>query len=477
MNPTERQPFDDAWRDALAGAELAPAPHVWASVEGALNAAENQRHKKRAVFYQRMAAAILLMSLAAGVTVYQRWPAEEAEVAQQVSPASGTGLASENAMTPMDERATSKSPDGATDSESNDHARHDAPGGSTAIRSARQSLTSQRFTSRQKSSVRSDSHALMASNGETEPNTRPTEVATNVNETNASDTPTASHIISGSIASPAAPADSAMASKGLTPEEEQALVRQLLGEEPTEEEPKERKITRGAWASVGASGGSYSPGAAPPNTPPVANMLSPGGAALENERAAQGTSYTVGFAFGKPVGSRWMLQAGVSYVNQQIDYTSNVTAVGFSNTAMAFASDASRLENVAALQLTTPYIINSTSEFVSVPVQVGYRVVRKKIGVLLNTGVATDFFVRNSLVDQSGRAETVRQSAGSESAYRSVTWSGLGNVEVSYQLAERYWLALVPGVRYSLSNVTRAETTVYQPLVLDVGFRFRYQFN
>ncbi len=277
-----------------------------------------------------------------------------------------------------------------------------------------------------------------------------------------------------------ASADSAtVEAKNLTPEEERELVRKLLGDEQPLE-PKRQNESRGMWAALGASGGSYSPGALPDHTALMSGTVTPGSALAANptsERATRGKAYSVGFSLGRPVGDRWMVQAGAMYMNQQIDYTSNITAISPFNTATAFTADALQRGNVASLQLTTPYVINSVSEFVSIPVQVGYRAVDRKIGVMISTGVATDFFVRNTLIDQSGRAETVRQSAGSESAYRPVTWAGLGNVEVSYRLARNYSLAVVPGIRYSLGDVSRADDSVYQPLVLDVGFRFRYQFD
>ncbi|MEQ9413892.1 MAG: hypothetical protein RIF39_08675, partial [Cyclobacteriaceae bacterium] len=104
--------------------------------------------------------------------------------------------------------------------------------------------------------------------------------------------------------------------------------------------------------------------------------------------------------------------------------------------------------------------------------------VDRKIGLQLNAGVSTDFFLNNTLKDDSGLTESYTQSAGDGSPYRSVNWSGLMGLELSHQLADRYQVALVPGIRYALSSVLKDDARVsYNPLVLDVGLRLKYIFK
>ncbi|MCU0419080.1 MAG: hypothetical protein MUC38_05420 [Cyclobacteriaceae bacterium] len=477
MKHTERQPFDDAWREALTGAESTPSERVWTAVEGALNAAENQRNKRRAVFYQRLAAAMLLFSVASGIIAYENWPTEDVLVQNPINREDGGGLPSETSILP---------PAGAPATPADSSPEAGAGRGREDVAGANASPENQQRHRGQKAAdgpskfVRKPSHrtrsGALAAGDVPQQAGRATPYTADGSQP---DFQSGVLIAQTDEGRQALHADSAThITQSLTPEEEKALVRKLLGESEPAEQPERKKKQRGTWAALGASGGSYAPGALPNQTAVMSTMLRPTGASSPdpaNERASTGTSYSLGLSLGTVMGSRWRLQAGIAYVNQQIDYTSNVTAIGPSNTPLAFASDAASLTNVASLQVTTPYVINSISEFVSVPVQLGYQCVDKRIGVIISTGVATDFFARNTLVDRSGRADTFRQSAGSESAFRSVTWSGLGNVEVSYQLAERYSLALVPGVRYALSNVSRADDNFYRPVVLDVGFRLRYQ--
>jgi hypothetical protein len=116
-------------------------------------------------------------------------------------------------------------------------------------------------------------------------------------------------------------------------------------------------------------------------------------------------------------------------------------------------------------------------EIVSIPVQAGYMIVDRRLGWQINAGVSSDFFLKNILEDKSGQRERFTQSAGSESPYRSVNWSGLMNTEVSYRIGNHYRLSLVPGVRYSFNSILKDPTDNGRPIVLDVGFRFKYLFD
>jgi len=101
--------------------------------------------------------------------------------------------------------------------------------------------------------------------------------------------------------------------------------------------------------------------------------------------------------------------------------------------------------------------------------------VDRKIGWQLNTGVATDIFIRNTLTDASGNASRFSQGAGDNSPYRSVSWSGLLGTELSYKVAKQYRFSVVPSMRYSVNSVLKSSSS--NPMVLDIGFRFRYIFK
>src|SRR5205085_3808504 len=66
MQNSERQPFDESWRSAFDGANMAPSDKLWNSIEADLAGNETTIMKKRVVFYQRLAAATVFFALLSG---------------------------------------------------------------------------------------------------------------------------------------------------------------------------------------------------------------------------------------------------------------------------------------------------------------------------------------------------------------------------------------------------------------------------
>jgi hypothetical protein len=181
-------------------------------------------------------------------------------------------------------------------------------------------------------------------------------------------------------------------------------------------------------------------------------------------------------AMGKKISKRWTIMTGVNYLTQSVGYSSNQAING----NQAFLADLSSQKNVsnAASNFTSSYNVNSVNEFVSIPLQAGYQIVQRKFGLQLNTGIASDIFVRNSLVDPSGKLATYTEAAGENSAYQNINWTGLLGTELSYKISSQYRFSLVPGMRYSFQSIVKPTVgSTINPLVWDVGFRLRYNFK
>jgi len=258
-----------------------------------------------------------------------------------------------------------------------------------------------------------------------------------------------------------------------------AKVEELKSDE--EKKVVKKVVEENWWAAVSGSAGSYDPngGAATSssllrNAP--AGTFSP--SASQNNTASLGTAYSYGVNFGKRITPRWVLISGVGFLSQSINYPSN-QAVFNASQAQAFSADASKLSNsngTTAAPINS-YELNSINEFITVPLQAGYLIVNKKIGVQLNAGVASDIFVRNSLVDPTSRLSTNTQTAGENSTYRTFNWTGLVGTELSYRISNHYRISVIPGMRYSFNSILKPTVgSTITPLIWDVGFRFRYIF-
>jgi hypothetical protein len=233
------------------------------------------------------------------------------------------------------------------------------------------------------------------------------------------------------------------------------------------------------WASLGASTGTYNPNAGSLSSVAEANAdASSPKAAVYSQPSSGGTAFSFGMSAGKKIAERWVLQTGFNYFNQSLNYTSNVASLSPSNRASAYSSQFDAGLSSGYFALTSPYTVNNSIELFSVPIQAGYMVVNRKVGVQVNTGISTDFFVRSTLVDESGQFDKFTQSAGDDSPIRPINWSGLFSTEMSYRIGDHYGVAVVPGMRYSFAPLSKpGEGSIGNVLIWDIGFRLRYHFK
>ena len=72
MEDMERK-FEEEWRKAMEGAEVQPSEEAWLAMQSELIAAENQKMKHKVLFYQRLAAASVLLALLLGALGFYSW--------------------------------------------------------------------------------------------------------------------------------------------------------------------------------------------------------------------------------------------------------------------------------------------------------------------------------------------------------------------------------------------------------------------
>jgi hypothetical protein len=234
-----------------------------------------------------------------------------------------------------------------------------------------------------------------------------------------------------------------------------------------QDEEKKTAANEKLWASVGFGGGSYKP-----NRELHWNDNN-------SAESARGESYSVGVNVAGKISSRLIVQGGISYLAQSADFSSSGSNNG-NATMDEFVtpgqfSQSSGPNNGAGIE---PYTVNSSLQFVTIPVQVGYLVVDRAFGIQVNGGIATDLFISNTLSPESDSYQKVTQPAGKDSPYRTVNFSGLLGTEISYRIAQHYRISVNPGLRYSLNSIYKqgiaAEIT---PVTVDVSLRFRYIFK
>lgn len=245
---------------------------------------------------------------------------------------------------------------------------------------------------------------------------------------------------------------------------------------------KERSASREKlWTSVGFAAGAFNAinsGQAAPQSNTLLTFAN--NSAVQNQTRASGVAYSMGISMGTQVSERWVVQGGVTYLTEMSDYTST-QAVQESGTFKAASVNqfrsASNLDVNEKFIPTAPYTVNNSNEYLSIPLQAGYILVKKKVQWQLNAGVSTDLFLQNT-VDPEGNIAKTTSDAGDDSPFRTVNFSGLIGSEVSYRFSDHYRIGLNPGLRYPLNSIYKDNLGLESsPLTFDIGLRFRYIFK
>lgn len=457
MKNMERQASENSWRNSFEKAELDPGENVWINVQLGLEREKGLMLKRRVTFYQTLAAASVIMALAVGSFVFLKTNKETQEVASadvnknQIRSYSPKGKADER----VEESINNKS-------------------GSNLIASARK-------IKREAIAVAADDGSQEFSTSASQRNNDPqTHRVAAINDASLIGTfhrslPLLTNMApSRLIAAKSVDADPVTAMLAKL----DRLERDLRGDENEKESPDHERI----WTSVGFAAGTFRNTNTSVNT---ASMMTTGFRTamepIENEAGAAGTTYSVGMNVGAKIATRWLILGGLNYLTQSSDYIANsvVSNADFSSFSPATMSE---IDNDAGADrriiASAPYSVNNNIRFLSFPLQAGYLLIDRDLGVQLNAGVATDMFLQSTASAEGEALRDSRQRIGDESPYRAVNFSGLLGTEISYKLGEHYRIAINPGVRYALSNMYRSAIDVKaSPFAFDVGLRFRYIFK
>ncbi len=449
MKDLNNQKFEESWRKALADGEIDPSPSVWSNIELDFMQAEGDTMKSKVAFYKWVAAASVFLVLFLGGAFYYTTKTDDRQIANASKP--NEEISSQNNIVkPENENGDlAISGNEGKSKQTKEDRKQIKDDGKPTEGDVRLSLATvldvpkESFAAQQEkpivvvNSLRSRSEQIAAINLFEE-------------------VPAVVHgkIVLPRLGLPAMPAAFMNSSK-------------------------KNRQSEDLWASVGVAAGSYKPGSLSGSnsafqSSPLALADGTGKGAGYSDPSSVGTAYSAGFAMSKRVFSRWVLQSGVNYISQSIGYTSNYVSSSTNNQSKAFVAEYANASSLA-VTITNPYEINSEINVVSLPIQTGYLIVDRKIGWQMNTGVAADFFVKNTLTDQSGNLDRFSQGSGEDSPYRAISWAGLLGTELSYKVAKQYRVSVVPSMRYSLNSVLKSTSAnSSNPLVMDIGFRFRY---
>lgn len=484
MKNSGRQKFEELWQEAFEGSETSPSDSVWSNIELKL---DNEKMKRRVIYYQRLAAASVLFALLVGIGGVRYWNRDSSGhlALEQRSDQAEKSTTTTNKRNSEEERikhelkSTNESSDPLIEKQEDHELLKEVKPG---VDNQHHPGIQQKDNTIKQLQITTGIRSIAALTSPED------ELAKAREERLISETdPLSESLLFYSPLRlsqnklPEVASDKKEEKKTDSPHTTSVLSAEQYHEKQAEEK---KENAESLWIAFGAAGGSYNPGSATPSSQALNSSLASRNSftnltAPQSSRSSAGSAYSIGFSVGRKVADRWVVQTGVNYLNQIINYTSNFATQSTGNANQLKASQADyAAQSTAPVTITQPYKINSNMEFVSIPAQVGYLIIDRKIGLQLNAGVASDIFLRNTLQDQSGQSRKYSQSSGAESPYRSLNWAGLASTELSYRMSKQYRISLMPGFRYSLQPALKSQSgTSSNPLVLDIGFRFRYIFQ
>ena len=438
----ESKRFEESFKDAFDGAEIAPSASVWANVELDLEKAAGGKIKRSLIMFQLLAAASAVFALGIGATYYlNTQPVNSNELTIKTETQQTKEIKSGNSTDPNPNKAPA----------------HNTENSNRVIVSD-QSNIKRSVNRTERIEESSTERVLLLDRIGNEHGTLP------LDGKKISKTELAS-LIETNRPRLVLPKDE----EPVAPDPGMLLLAQLKDREKQyqQEDKKKDKSTEKIWTSVGFSAGSYKPKASSGVV-----SLNAGDTRLQGEEVS-GSSYSASVNVGGKISKRFIVQGGVSYLTQNADFTSTAAINGGASLNEFVSQD-----NFKQFQTTTPYTVNSNLQFISIPVQAGYLILDHAFAIQVNGGVATDFFISNTLTPDNKDFEKVTQGAGSDSPYRTVNFSGLLGTELSYRIANRYRISLNPGLRYSINSIYKSEVAAeIAPVTYDVSLRFRYIFK
>lgn len=237
------------------------------------------------------------------------------------------------------------------------------------------------------------------------------------------------------------------------------------------------------WAGIDVAGGQFDP-----NVPSGDGAISSlnGQADFRSafnqsfESVTPGSSYSFNVNVGKKIAKRWMLQSGLSYLNYSSHTTTNTYFVDNNNlkTAAFYNLSSDDLDNVATIENAANINLNSSLEFISVPIKAGYVLLNKKVSVILLAGVSSDFFLANRVKADDDSFADIVIKGGDESPYNKVHFNGLMSTQVRYQFSENYSLTLEPSYAVAINSLTKIDRYASSlPNVFNLGLGLKYHFR
>lgn len=476
--------FEQIWAGAFENAEMSPSPELWIRLDSHLANADATRSKGRLLFFQLLAAASF--SLAMGIGIYSYLGDGSTPTVADSRP-TVTGSGGEGSSTKSQESVSEPA---------------QTVTGSSTITSAGEQIAKSASGStlvdpKEPASASGDATLLVDVDSESDL-VSPVPASADLSEVETSEMVTSSHSAeAGGLAR--------LLSK------EPGLVSDMELEDitvyrvPSNYIKEKNAFDPVMWAGVDFSSGMFDPNYGRPgggfgfgaaDAAPTTSISDNGSnfgteARTVGEFAAQdpvgsgavsiqtdpGVAFSTGLSFGARIAPRWILQSGLNYGNYQS--TSQTSAyVESGDQRIPLTASNVNSESLANSQVIfdSEFAINSSYQFLSVPVKAGYVLVDRRFSMALIGGMTSDFLLNNKIsADNYGDSNV---GSGDTDPFRSVYLSGLTGLGLGYSFQQNYLITLEPSYRLALSSLTKPDSFFRSsPNMFTISLGVRYNFK
>lgn len=476
--------FEDQWSEAFEGAEKSPPDHVWASIDGALANAEAKGYKKRVIFFKWVAAASVLLAMLFGAALLNGTLDGPAEVAQTDTQEQSLG---EKDVVSAGEQNTQDNITGTSDTEITkmklDDVVANSPQGQKMDDTAPTSEDASEATSSDLGKKEAINQSIAALSGN-EPDKNLVLVADETKE----------------VVSPLVEGGSAELAYIQTkkPETKTSLepwvADHLYGVPDLSAGKPDTNDKFGLWAGISLSSGSFNPETGEAGNGSFAPSFADAQTSFDNITSVNtvplrseyvtGNAFSAGMDMGGQVAKRIRLSSGIHYSAVSPGSSSNIIVTdrasnktfALSNESVESASldEGLRSGDLEVSQGVTNF--SNTLQYLTIPLKAGYVVLDRKLNVILNSGVSTNFLIGSSLNNSKDGVQNFGSSEASDT-FSSTYLDLLTSIELGYRLMDRYHLSLEPNYRKAISSFTKEDSSIEgRPTNFGVSIGIKYNF-
>lgn len=509
MDTAEENNFEYNWRKAFEEAEEAPPASVWAKIEERLE--EDEERALIVPFWKSAqgmrwlaAASVALIMLSVGVGWFNQTTSSQNDIAKSVAKSKSVEKNNEIAA-PDAEASVAQIP------QTSIIAREEAATSLKLSKKQNLAFSPQKSKKTLRTNSQNVSSHIDSQNEKLSPTSEPNTIASKV-EMRPSDEVPLSNLENkrAEVVAAATTQDIISISRSINSLSIKNL-QDLLGlterqpwvayqEVPSESANKKKSLPKEYWASVGVMPASYNAGVSIGGNASNRAFNASGQYALANvaNRSTTSTnrpslSYALQWQGGLQLNQRWSLETGLNYLqgNSRFEGTSGFDV--FSNTyvnnleaAVNYSTNNSKnatsdfpglITDKSQIQpLATTQSISNSYQYLQVPVQAGYAIIKakSKLSLWVLGGVVNNIFLRNSFETGQERVVTV---SGADNPYRTLSLSASTGLRFQYRM-NKHWTTLVSGnYQQSLGSTTRSSAIFEaKPQLFGLGAGLRYGF-